>query len=216
MIKVIFMLKKYNHISFDLDGTLVFTDREYRYEIVPKVVKKLGGLVKNNHFIDRFWFEGNRDEIIKNDFDLDPKTFWSTFRIFDEPIKRALLTKSFKDVEKSLKKLKKLDKTISIITGSPNMVAELEMKKLNGAPYDYFFSIESNEYKEKPDPESFNFVLNQLNSTPQKTLYIGNSNEDAYYAKNAGVDFIHIERDEHKFDLKKHAVCIIKSLEELF
>lgn len=210
------MLKKYNHISFDLDGTLVFTDKEYRYKIVPKIVKKLGGLIKNNHSIDRFWFEGSRDEIIKNDFNLDPKTFWLEFRDSDKLIKRALLTQSFNDVEKSFKKLKKLGKTISIITGSPDMVAELEIKKLNGVPYDYFFSIESNEYKEKPDPKSFNFVLNQLNSTPEETIYIGNSNEDAYYAKNAGVDFIHIKRDEHKFDLKEDAVCIIKSLEELF
>ena len=210
------MLKKYKHISFDLDGTLVFTNKEYRYEVVPKVVKKLGGLVKNAHLIDRFWFESNRDEIIKNDFNLDPKAFWLVFRDFDEPIKRALLTQSFNDVEKSFKKLKKLDKTISIITGGPNKIAKLELKKLNGAPYDYSFSIEDSQYKEKPNPESFSFILNQLNSTPQETIYIGNSNEDAYYAKNAGVDFIHIERNEHKFDLKEHAVCTIKSLEELF
>jgi len=94
------MLKKYKHISFDLDGTLVFTNKEYRYEVVPKVVKKLGGLVKNAHLIDRFWFESNRDEIIKNDFNLDPKAFWLVFRDFDEPVKRALLTQSFNDVEK--------------------------------------------------------------------------------------------------------------------
>ncbi len=210
------MLKKYNHISFDLDGTLVFTSKEYRYGIILKVVKKLGGLIKNNHSIDRFWFEVNRDKIIKNDFNLDPKTFWLAFRDFDKPKKRALLTQSFSDVEESFKKLKKLGKTISIITGVPDIILKSEIKKLNGAPCDYSFSIESSGYKEKPDPKSFSFVLNQLNSTPQETIYIGNSNEDAYYARNAGVDFIHIERNEHKFDLRKHTICTIKSLEELF
>jgi len=210
------MLKKYKHISFDLDGTLVFTSKEYRYKIVPKVVKKLGGLIKNNHSIDRFWVESNRDKIIKNDFNLDPKTFWLAFRDFDEPKKRALFTQSFSDVEKSFKKLKKLGKIISIISGVPNIVAELEIKKLNGAPYDYFFSIEDSEYKVKPDPKSFSFVLNQLNSIPEETIYIGNSNEDAYYARNAGVNFIHIERNEHKFNLREHTIRTIKSLEELF
>jgi len=210
------MLKKYKHISFDLDGTLVFTHKEYRHKIVPKVVKKLGGLIKDSYSIDRFWFEKNRDEIIKNDFNLDPKVFWLTFRNFDKPLKRVLFTEAFNDVEKSFKKLKKLGKTISIISAAPNIILEHEIKKLNGAPYDYSFSIESNKYKEKPDPESFNFVLNQLNSIPQETVYIGNSEEDAHYAKNSGVDFIHIERNEHKFDLKEHSICIIKSLEELF
>ena len=71
-------------------------------------------------------------------------------------------------------------------------------------------------YKEKPDPKSFYFVLKKLAVDQEETLYIGNSNEDAYYAKNAGVDFIYLERKEHKFDLKDYAITTIHSLDELF
>ena len=46
--------------------------------------------------------------------------------------------------------------------------------------------------------------------------YIGNSNEDAYYSKNAGVEFIYLERKEHEFDLKDYAITTIQTLEDLF
>ena len=55
------MLKKYKHIAFDLDGTLVHTVPEYRYKIVPEVVSQLGGTIDSVHSIDKFWFEGGRD-----------------------------------------------------------------------------------------------------------------------------------------------------------
>lgn len=41
----------------------------------------------------------------------------------------------------------------------------------------------------KPSPEGVLFALKQLGSTPQETLYIGDSTVDAETAQNAGVDF---------------------------
>ncbi|WP_294479964.1 HAD-IA family hydrolase [uncultured Bacteroides sp.] len=41
----------------------------------------------------------------------------------------------------------------------------------------------------KPSPEGVLFALKQLGSTPQETLYIGDSTVDAETARNAGVDF---------------------------
>lgn len=58
--------------------------------------------------------------------------------------------------------------------------------------------------------------MNKLKIRPEETLYIGNSDEDALYAKRAGVDFIHIDRKEYPFELKKYATRVINSLEELF
>lgn len=41
----------------------------------------------------------------------------------------------------------------------------------------------------KPSPEGLLFALKHLGSTPQETLYIGDSTVDAETARNAGVDF---------------------------
>ena len=93
----------------------------------------------------------------------------------------------------------------------------MEIEKLNGAPHDYYLSITDSGHEEKPNPKSFEFVMKELAlQKPNTTVYIGNSNEDAYYAKNAGVDFIYLERREHPFVLDDYAICTIHSLDELF
>jgi HAD superfamily hydrolase (TIGR01549 family) len=210
------LVEKYNHFSFDLDGTLVHTLPEYRHDVVPRVVSELGGTVKDKSSIDRFWFESGRDEIIKNCFSLDPAVFWKLFRRKDLPEQRALYTQAYPDAEKSLHFLREKDKLISIVTGAPHWIAKMEIEKLNSAPYDYYLSITDSEYEEKPNPKSFELVMKRLAlQEATTTVYIGNSNEDAYYAKNAGVDFIYLERKEHPFALDDYAVCAIHSLDEL-
>ena len=210
------MLNKYKHISFDLDGTLVHTVPEYRHEIVPAIVKELGGTIKNPYSIDRFWFESGRDEVIRNDFSLEPSRFWPLFREADCPEKRSTYIRAYDDAERALRRLKQMNKIVSIITGSPGHIAQMEIGKLNEAPHDFYLSVADSEFNEKPSPESFRFVLENLKAKPKETVYIGNSNEDAYYAKNAGVDFIHLDRKEHQFDLKDYVIATIHSLDELF
>ena len=109
-----------------------------------------------------------------------------------------------------------MDKMVSIITGAPHWIAQMEIAKLNDAPYDFYLSITDSEFVEKPDPQSFHHALKQLSLKPQETLYVGNSNEDAYYAKNTGADFAYLERREHVFDKRDYAIASIHSLDELF
>jgi HAD superfamily hydrolase (TIGR01549 family) len=209
------MLKKYKHISFDLDGTLVHTILEYRHKIVPIVVNKLGGNIKEYSSIDRFWFESGRDQIIKNEFNLEPQIFWELFRKIDTPIERSRHTTAYSDAEEAIKKLKADNKVISIITGAPHWIAEMEIKKLNDIRYDFYLSIFDSNFKEKPDPKSLFYVLKKLSLEPRDTLYVGNSNEDAYYAKNANVDFLYLERKEHEFDLSDYSIGKIQTLTEI-
>lgn len=210
------MLQNYKHISFDLDGTLVHTVPEYRHALVPKVVQALGGSISGPEAIDRFWFESGRDAFIRGAFKVEPDLFWGMFRAEDSAERRSAHTRAYHDSEKAIRKLKDMDKTVSIVTGAPHEIAEMEIKKLNGAPHDYYLSTTSSGHSPKPDPKSLHFVLDELELKPEETLYIGNSNEDAFYAKNAGVGFVYLERDEYQFDLKDYSLAIIKSLYELF
>ena len=210
------MLEKYKHISFDLDGTLVHTMPEYRHKIVPEVVKELGGVIQNKFSIDKFWFESGRDEVVKNDFKLEPLLFWKLFHKKDSAASRSQHTRAYEDAEAALRRIKEMGKLVSIITGAPDWIFRMEIQKLNGAPCDLYLSIHHEKFNPKPDPESFFHALKKLTIQPNETVYVGNSNEDAYFAKNAGVDFIYLERKEHQFDLRDHAITTIHSLSELF
>jgi phosphoglycolate phosphatase len=209
------MLQKYKHISFDLDGTLVHTLPKYRQKVVSLVIEHLGGKILNLHSIDKFWFEADRNKIIRNEFDLDPKLFWDLFSKKDLTEKRSAHTFAYPDAEPALRKLKDMDKKISIITGAPHRIAQMEIKKLNGAPHDYYLSLDK-KFNEKPDPTGFWHVLKKINCQPSETVYIGNSNEDALFAENAGVDFIYLERKEHQFYLGKNSIARIHGLNKLF
>ena len=209
------MIENYRHISFDLDGTLVHTVPEYRYMIVPKVVERLGGVSPSKRAIDRFWFESTRNRIIESEFKLDPISFWTVYQQHDLAAERDRHTHAYDDAAPVIALLKQMGKTISIITGAPERIAKMEMAKLNGAPIDFYCSTTSHGFPEKPNPESFHFVLRKLGMSPAHTLYIGNSNEDAFFAKNAGVDFIYLERKQHEFDEKEWMVATVHSLHDL-
>ena len=210
------LLDRYKHISFDLDGTLVHTVPEYRHKIVPEVVRKLGGKLRDIKSVDKFWFEPDREETIKSHFGLDPMAFWKLFRFTDVPQVREQHTHAYSDAEPTLRRLKAMGKMVSIITGSPDWIAEMEIRKINNAPIDHYVSINYDQIAGKPDPGAMHVALETLASMPHETLYIGNSNEDANFANNAGVDFVYLERREHPFENWEAVAHTIHSLEQLF
>lgn len=211
------LIDKYKHISFDLDGTLIHTTPEYRHKIVPAIVSKLGGKITDKYHIDRFWFEHDRDNIIQECFNLNPIIFWNILKKLDTAENRNRRASAYGDAEPAIRELKKTGKIISIITNAPKWATEMGIKKLNSPPIDTYLSLgDNNETEWKPNPEGMHFIVNKIGSSKKETLYIGNSEEDALFAKNAGVDFVHIERNEHPFDLKEYSVAVIHSLDELF
>ncbi|MDP3995243.1 MAG: HAD family hydrolase [bacterium] len=210
------LLDNYTHISFDLDGTLVHTVPEYRFDVVPRTIRELGGHVPQDEaIIDQFWFTSGRDEVIAEHFGIEPEVFWDHFHSIDDAKTRAEYTSPYDDVAPVLRALKKSGKTISLITDAPDFIADLEIAHLPPNMFDCYISNASHGFTQKPDPESMAHALKQISATPSETVYIGNSMGDAVFAKNAGVDFIFADRKEHASDAHLHARHHIHSLADL-
>lgn len=95
----------------------------------------------------------------------------------------------FPDTLSTLNELKKRGARIGIISTKYRFRI---LSYLNDyLPEDFFDIVVGGEdvNTPKPSPEGVLFALEHLGSTPQETLYIGDSTVDAETAQNAGVDF---------------------------
>ena len=209
------LIDKYKLIVFDLDGTLVHTTAEYRYFIVPYVLGKIGVSKKPSlKLIDKFWFDGNRENTIIKSFKCDKDLFWKIFHKEDNAIQRAKYTHAYDDVKESVKKLKNLNKLLAITTGAPKWIAKIETNLIPKNDFSKIISITSTRYKAKPHPESLIGCLKYCKINAPDAVYTGNSGEDGMYASAARVDFIFLERREHSFSGK--SITTINTLKELF
>lgn len=98
-------------------------------------------------------------------------------------------TRLFPDTLSTLKELKKRGARIGIISTKYRfrILSFLE----DYLPEDFLDIVVGGEdvTAPKPSPEGVLFALEHLGSSPQETLYIGDSTVDAETAQNAGVDF---------------------------
>ena len=204
---------KYNAVIFDLDGTLVHTTPEYRYQIVGQTLKDFGATSSNQN-IDRFWFETRRDQIIKENFGLEPEQFWKTYRKYDTTELRKQLTKVYDDVN-YVQELKMAGCKTGIVTGAPLPIAMLEIDMLGKENFDAIVVAHRlNGFMPKPHPQGLESCLELLGVNKSKAVYVGNADEDVETAKNAHVFDVLLLRGEYEFQDIKSSMKIY-SLYEL-
>ncbi len=189
---------EYEAVVFDLDGTLVHTAPEYRYQIVGQTLKDLDATSSNRN-IDRFWFEARRDAIIQEHFGLDPKQFWETYKKHDTIESRRQFTKLYDDVD-FIKELRQNGYKTGIVTGAPMHIASLEIEMLGEGDFDNVIIAQiSNGIKPKPHPHGLESCLELLGVDRSKAIYVGNADEDVATARNAQVYDVLLIRGEHEF-----------------
>lgn len=187
-------------VMFDLDGTLVSTRPEYRYQIVSNTLRELGRKAVQAH-IDTFWFEGNRDEIIRTLFQVDPLLFWKAYASFDLCDIRCEHTIVFEDTF-VLQQLRQKGLRLGIVTNAPHRIAHSELRLIGAHLFDAVIVADPVcGIRPKPAPDGIITCLNNLHTTAQDALFIGNSHEDIEAARAAGVRDIYIDRDEYKLQI---------------
>ena len=198
-------------IIFDIDGTLIRSPPEYIHYVVGRALEDLGTSVPTK-YIDKFWFEPDRNDIIDRYFKVDVRDFWKLYRNYDTAEERRNVVHPYEDVIA----LNELNKTyrLAAVSGARPEVVKFQATLVG----DYFEEVISchqfSEYKPKPDPSSILHCMNILNVKPEKTIYVGNGIEDVLAAQRANVLDIMIDRGEYKFN-NINPTITIKSLFEL-
>jgi HAD superfamily hydrolase (TIGR01549 family) len=192
-------MKQIKAVMFDLDGTLVYTNWSYRYNVVKQIINDLRGTIKDIHDINRFWFKSGRNDFIITNFNLEPELFWEKYVQYDLPEERIKYTKPFPDVD-FIKKLKEQRYKTGIVTGSPRHIASAEIKLLGEDNFDeVVFAHHSNGILPKPNPHGLEKCMELLGVSKEESIYVGNSDEDIFASRNAGVLDVLIMRGEHDF-----------------
>ena len=213
IIFMILIIMSYRAALFDLDGTLVHTMPEYRYQIVGNALRDLGTTAPD-HYIDKFWFEARRNDIIRDCFGVDPELFWAAYQRYDIAELRRALTRPYDDTD-VIQELRKRGYRTGIVTGAPLHIASLEIEMLGKDNFDAVVNTHCHDgLKPKPYPHGIEKCMRLLCIGNNEALYVGNSDEDIMAARNANVLDVLVLRNEHEFPHIKPSVTI-SSLYEL-
>lgn len=191
---------KYDAVVLDLDGTLIHTKPSYRYLVVGKTLRDLK-VPFSREKVNKFWFGARRNEIIREEFGLDPDTFWNVFYSYDTNDLREKYTESYNDVI-FVKELRQNGFKTGIVTGAPLRIANLEIGMIGEENFDAIVVAHSlNGFRPKPDPHGLKECLSCLGVENDRAIYVGDADEDIETARNAQIFDVLLYRAEHDHSL---------------
>lgn len=206
----------YRGVIFDLDGTLVHTAPEYRYRIVGLTLQELGIPTPPNSHIDTFWFEHDRNSVIRQLFGVGQEVFWKIYIKYEEMNSelKGRLTKAYEDTV-FIQELRRAGIKTGIVSGAPIKSINMSIELLGKKNFDAVVrSQPTSGIKPKPHPEGIAECMKILGVRPDETVFVGNGPEDVQAAKAAGAYDVLIERGEYKFQDANPSLKI-KSLFEM-
>jgi HAD superfamily hydrolase (TIGR01549 family) len=186
-------------IIFDLDGTLVGVEKEFRRNLIRKVLDDFNKKVPG-HELDELWFMHSRSEMVKK-WGIDVDVFWDAFKKNDSVKTRIKHTYVYDDID-YLNSLKEKGIKLALLTGARHEIAHAEVDLLNRSVFEFVLIADPNgDVPSKPHPLGVEKCLEKLGIDKKNAIYVGNSDEDLLTAKNAGMFLVLIDRNEHKHDL---------------
>jgi len=195
-----------NHICFDLDGVLIESVDLMKYSWENTV----NFFEIDINFEEFYKFIGlSLEDIVKN---LELPNGYELIKYY-KMISATNLDK-IKVKEKTIENLENFSKNykISIFTSKTqervDKIIDLYFKSIN------FDSIlTSDKVKNpKPDPEGLIKVCNLVNSYPEQTLYVGDTNYDFLASKKANIDFVYASWGYGEVENSKYKIENIEQL----
>ncbi|MCW3126989.1 MAG: Haloacid dehalogenase domain protein hydrolase [Bacteroidetes bacterium] len=190
-------LSSYDFIIFDLDGTL-YDEALYLYAAYRSIAQKLAATYGLNTgdiestLIRGFESEGRNGLFNKlcQAYDIPQSAIagmLQQMRAFE--ISDIALYDKMKDL---IRELVTAGKKLFIITnGNPaqqaNKIKAIDWQGLD----DHIEVIFANTIAPKPDRAAFDHLVEKFGLVPSKTVFIGDTESDEEFARNAGIDFVH-------------------------
>ncbi len=172
-------------LIFDLDGVLI--DSKINMQLAWKVVQDKHSLshISFNQYFNHIGRPFNiilKKLKIKKNHELIKKTYEQESKNYREQIKY------FKNVIATLKKLKKNNYKLNIVTSKDKTRTKIFLRDY----INLFDEIECDDKKTKgkPHPDKINKIINILNVQKKECVYIGDTHIDFMSAKNSKIDFI--------------------------
>ena len=208
-------MNKYKLVLFDLDGTLIDTDKlifmsylhvfnKYRPDYKVSFEEMLSFLGPTLMETFKVYFPSlNHDEIIEE------------YRKYTMEHHHQFVS-SFKGAEQVLKELRKLGVHIGVVTSKRKDVAIYGLKQFNLDKYVELLIDCNDVTKYKPDPEGVNKALEYFKIERKDALMVGDSKSDMLAGINANIDVAAVDYSiKGKFYLDLPINYVIKELKDL-
>ncbi len=204
----------YKAVLFDMDGTLIHTTDEYIEKTFDKTLKRFN-LKADKELIRKMWFDDKRNEIVKNELNMEPKKFWDSFtEDIDLEYKKEHTRHYGEEDIKTLEELKNRNIKTALITNAAQNLLDFEIAFIGKH---FFDNILRNHHAVTNKAELIKLCLAEFRLESKDVIFVGNSDGDIRSCEEAGVDCAIIDRKEYPAKLKsKYRFDDLKELLSLF
>jgi len=205
---------KYKYILFDLDGTLLNTNKLIIESFKYTLKKHLDIYIDDADILKYF---GEPLMVTLERFSKEKaKEMYDTYIKYNESIHDDMV-EVFGDVESVLKEILNMGCKAAVVTSKRKALAKRGLQLFDLLKYfDDVIALEDTE-KHKPNPEPILEALSRLKAKKEEALMVGDSEFDIMCAHNAGVDSVFVSwsqaRDYQDNNIKPH--YIIKDIWEI-
>lgn len=178
------LMKKYEVVVFDVDGTLIDTQETILLSLQHMLFRMTGRLYPFEELYFALGIPGDKAlDQLKIE---DKEKAMRTWLIYDE--RYGYLQKPFDGIKELISWLEQKKIRLGIVTSRTR-----EEFRKSVAGYEFMKSFETiicadDTKKHKPDPEPMLELLKRMHAEPSRVLYIGDSSYDMECARGAGVD----------------------------